>query len=54
MAVVAVTTVGDGAEQEFLPDAVGECIAEDFPLPGETTALEWQQSWQNFVITDVE
>ena len=47
-AVVTVTTVGE----EFLRDAEGECVVEDFPLPGETVRLEWQQNIQNFVITN--
>ena len=49
-ATVRVTTVG----QEFLRGAEGECVVEDFPMPGETVALEWQQNSQNFVITEVE
>ena len=49
-ATVRVTTVG----QEFLRGAEGECVVEDFPMPGETVLLEWQQNSQNFVITDVE
>ena len=53
-AVVRVTTVGAGAEEEFLRGAEGECMVEDFPMLGETVTLEWQQSQQNFVITDVE
>ncbi len=53
-AVVTVTTVGEGAEAEFLRGAEGECIADDFPSPGKTVRLEWQESSQNFVITDVE
>ena len=52
-ATVRVTTVGEGAEEEFLRGAEGECMAEDFPMLGETVTLEWQQSSQNFVITDV-
>ena len=31
-----------------------ECVVEDFPMPGQATTLAWQQSSQNFVITDVE
>ena len=50
-AVVTVTTVGAGAEEEFLRGAEGECVVEDFPLLGETVRLEWQQNKQNFVIT---
>ena len=53
-ATVRVTTVGEGAEAEFLRGAEGECVVEDFPMPGETVTLEWQQNSQNFVITDVE
>ena len=53
-AVVRVTTVGEGVEQEFLPDAAGECLVEDFPDIGQTTTLEWQESGQNFVVTEVE
>ena len=53
-ATVRVTTLGAGAEEEFLRGAEGECVAEDFPMPGETTTLEWQQNQQNFVMTDVE
>ena len=52
-ATVRVTTVGEGAEEEFLRGAEGECMAEDFPMLGETVTLEWQQNSQNFVITDV-
>ena len=47
---VQVTTLG----QEFLQGAAGECVAEDFPDPGQSTLLEWRQNSQNFVITDVE
>ena len=47
---VQVTTLG----QEFVEGAVGECVAEDFPHPGQTVTLGWQQNSQNFVITDVE
>ena len=53
-ATVRVTTVGEGAEAEFLRGAEGECVVEDFPMLGETVTLEWQQNSQNFVITDVE
>ena len=49
-ATVRVTTVG----AEFVRDVEGECVVEDFPMPGETVTLEWQQNSQNFVITDVE
>ena len=53
-AVVRVTTVGEGEEEEFLRGAEGECVVKDFPSPGETVTLEWQQNSQNFVVTDVE
>ena len=49
-ATVRVTTLGE----EFVREAVGECAVEDFPVPGETVTLEWQQNQQNFVITTVE
>ena len=48
-ATVRVTTLG----HEFLRGAEGECVVDDFPTLGETVTLEWQQSSQNFVITDV-
>ena len=53
-AVVRVTTVGEGAEAEFLRGAEGECVVADFPMDGQTATLEWQQNSQNFVITDAE
>ena len=53
-ATVRVTTVGEGAEEEFLRGAEGECMVEDFPRLGQSVLLEWQQNSQNFVITDVE
>ena len=49
-ATVTVTTLGTEAEAEFLRGAEGACVVEDFPLPGETVTLEWQESRQNFVI----
>ena len=49
-ATVRVTTLG----VEFLRDVEGECVAEDFPMPGETVLLEWQQNSQNFVIIETE
>ena len=49
-ATVRVTTLG----VEFVRDVEGECTVEDFPMPGETVTLEWQQNSQNFVITDME
>ena len=53
-ATVRVTTVGTGAEAEFLRDVEGECMVEDFPLPGEMVTLAWQQNSQNFVVTEVQ
>ena len=47
-ATFTVTTLGT----EFVRDAKGECRVPDFPTPGETVTLEWQESMQNFVITD--
>ena len=49
-ATVRVTTLG----AEFLRDVEWECVVKDFPMPGETVTLEWQQNSQNFVITDME
>ena len=49
-ATVQVTTLG----HEFLRGAEGECVVANFPMPGETVTLEWQQNSQNFVITDRE
>ena len=49
-ATVRVTTLG----VEFLRGVEGDCMVEDFPMPGATVTLEWQQNSQNFVITDVE
>ena len=49
-ATVRVTTLGT----EFLRGVEGECAVEDFPLPGETVTLAWQQNQQNFVVTAVE
>ena len=47
---VRVTTLGE----EFVRGAVGECVVADFPTVGETVTLKWQQTSQNFVITQVE
>ena len=49
-ATVRVTTLG----AEFLRGVAGECTVEDFPMPGETVPLRWQQNQQNFVITTIE
>ena len=44
---VIVTTLGE----EFLQGASGTFPLSDFPTPGETRTLRWQQAQQNFVIT---
>ena len=49
-ATVTVTTLGE----EFVREAAGRCVREDFPTPGETITLSWQEAQQNFVITGVE
>ena len=46
-AQVTVTTLGE----EFLRGASGTVTVSDFPTPGETRMLRWQQAQQNFVIT---
>ncbi len=47
---VRVTTLGE----EFVQDVTGECTVTDFPNPGETVTLTWQESSQNFVITEMQ
>lgn len=49
-ATFTVTTLG----VEFLEGAAASCTVADFPSAGQSTTLEWEQSLQNFVITDVE
>ena len=49
-ATVRVKTLGE----EVLQGVVGECVAENFPHMGQNTRLEWQQTNQNFVITEVQ
>ena len=49
-ATVRVKTLGE----EVLQGVVGECVAENFPHMGQSTRLEWQQTNQNFVITEVQ
>ena len=49
-ATVRVTTLG----AEFLRGVEGECVVADFPSPGESVTLEWQQNSQNFVVTNIE
>ena len=51
-AVVQVTVLDEAAP--FVRELVGACVVEDFPSPGETVTLEWQQNRQNFVITGVD
>ena len=46
--IVTVTTVGE----EFRRGASGEVQVADFPTPGATRTLRWQEAQQNFVITD--
>ena len=41
-------------DEEFPRGLKGECRADDFPGMGDKTILEWEQSIQNFVITDVQ
>ncbi len=45
-ATVTVTTLGE----EFARGLVGECEVTDFPGPGESVRLVWQQPQQNFVL----
>ena len=47
---VTVSTLGE----EFVREAAGRCVRADFPTPGETITLSWQEAQQNFVITDVQ
>ena len=49
-ATVTVTTLG----AEFVRGVTGTCEAPDFPMVGETGALVWQETQQNFVIVDGE
>ena len=48
-ATVTVTTLG----AEFVRGAEGEALVQDFPLPGQSVTVEWQQAHQNFTITGV-
>ena len=45
---VLVTTL----EEEFRRGVSGEFPIADFPTPGDTRTLRWQEAQQNFVITD--
>ena len=47
-ATVTVTTLG----QEFLREARGDFVVEDFPTDGNDISLSWQETTQNFVITE--
>lgn len=47
-ALVTVTTLGE----EFLRGATGEYVLEDFLAPGRSVTIEWEESLQNFVITE--
>ena len=47
-ATVTVVTLG----AEFLRDAAGEYVLEDFPYPGDSVVIAWEESLQNFVITE--
>ncbi len=49
-ATVWVTTLG----AEVLEGVEGECVAGNFPHSGQTVTLEWQETNQNFVITEVQ
>ena len=49
-ATFTVTTLGT----EFVRGAEGECRVPNFPAAGETVTLTWQESMQNFVITDYQ
>ena len=40
--------------KEFVRDAEGMYEVEDFPTAGDTVTLRWQESMQNFVITDYQ
>ena len=45
---VRVTTLGVA----FLEDVRRTVVVPDFPSPGDTTTLQWEESRQNFLITD--
>ena len=49
-ATFTVTTLG----REFVRGAEGMCRVNDFPAPGETVTLKWQEPMQNFVIDDYQ
>ena len=45
-ATFEVATLGE----EFVVGVVGECTVSDFPSPGETTTLEWNQATQHLEV----
>ena len=47
-AEVTVTTLGE----EFRRGMEGTYVLKDFPVPGQSVVVEWEQSLQNFVITE--
>ena len=47
-ATVSLTNLG----QEFSRGVSGRYVLEDFPNPGESVVTEWEESLQNFVITE--
>jgi len=47
-ATVTVTTLDE--TEPFVRGLAGACVVEDFPSPGETVAVVWQEGQQNFVI----
>ena len=49
-ATFTVTTLGE----EFLEGGQGETVVADFPAPGETVRLIWQQTNQNFVLAPLD
>ena len=49
-ATFTVTTFGE----EFVREARGRVVVADFPSPGETATLAWQEATQTFVITHLE
>ena len=49
-ATFTVTTLGE----EFRRGLAGQYTVEDFPRPGESVTVEWQEAQQNFVITAVK
>ena len=47
-ATVSLTNFG----QEFLRRVSGRYVLEDFPYPGESVVVEWEEGLQNFVIVE--